>query len=109
MDKIKSINVLIVDDEPQAHDLLTDYINRTPILKLAGAASNGQMALKMGLNIQTDLLLLDIRMPKMSGFELLSAWPKPVPLVVITSAYREYALKGYEHAVVDFLEKPIFF
>ena len=109
MNKQKNIRVFLVDDEPQAHDLLKTYIERIPYLELAGAASNGPMALSMSSQIQPDLLLLDINMPKMSGFELLSEWPKPVPLVIITSGYREYALKGYEHAVVDFLEKPIFF
>ena len=86
-----------------------DYVERTPGLLLVGTAVNGQQAILECQKSEPDLLLLDIRMPRMSGFELLDRLHKPVPLVVVTTAYREYALKGYEHAVVDFLEKPIFF
>lgn len=103
------IRCLIIEDEPLAQDLLMDYVERTPGLLLVGTAVNGQQAILKCQDCEPDLLLLDIRMPRMSGFELLDRLQKPVPLVVITTAYREYALKGYEHAVVDFLEKPIFF
>lgn len=103
------IRCLIVEDEPLAQDLLMDYVERTPGLSLVGTAVNGQQAILKCRESEPDLLLLDIRMPRMSGFELLDRLQKPVPLVVVTTAYREYALKGYEHAVVDFLEKPIFF
>lgn len=103
------IKCLIIEDEPLAQDLLMDYVERTPALLLVGTAVNGQQAILQCEKSEPDLLLLDIRMPRMSGFELLDRLPKPVPLVVVTTAYREYALKGYEHAVVDFLEKPIFF
>ncbi|MFD2937766.1 LytR/AlgR family response regulator transcription factor [Spirosoma flavum] len=102
------IRCLIIDDEPLSQDLLIEYVERTPVLELAGTANNGQQALLKCQSLQPELLLLDIRMPRLSGFEFLDLLPKPTPLVVITSAYREYALKGYEHAVVDFLEKPIF-
>jgi len=103
------IQCLIIDDEPLAQELLIDYVERIPELTLVGSAANGQQALAMSLDLKPDLLLLDIRMPRMSGFELMEALPKPVPLVIVTSAYREYALKGYEHSIIDFLEKPIYF
>ncbi|CCH57553.1 putative response regulatory protein VC_A0850 (plasmid) [Fibrisoma limi BUZ 3] len=103
------IRCLVIEDEPLSQELLLDHIQRIPTLKLVGTASNGQIALQKCRELKPDLLLLDIRMPRLSGFELLSLLEKPVPLVVVTTAYREYALKGYEHAVVDFLEKPIFF
>ena len=102
------IRCLIIDDEPLSQDLLIEHVERTPVLELAGTANNGQQALLKCQSLQPELLLLDIRMPRLSGFEFLELLPKPTPLVIITSAYREYALKGYEHAVVDFLEKPIF-
>ena len=100
---------MIIDDEPLAQKVLSDYIELLPSLNLVGRANNGPMALTLSKTLQVDLLLLDINMPKMDGFELLSEWAKPTPLVVITSGNRDYALKGYEHAVVDFLYKPIFF
>lgn len=102
------ISCLIIDDEPLSQDLLIEHVERTPILELVGTANNGKQALVKCQELNPELLLLDIRMPRLSGFEFLDLLPKPTPLVVITSAYREYALKGYEHAVVDFLEKPIF-
>ncbi|GAB4019409.1 LytTR family DNA-binding domain-containing protein [Spirosoma migulaei] len=100
---------MIIEDEPLAQDLLIDHVERIPGLELIGTAINGQQALAKCKALKPDLLLLDIRMPRLSGFEILDLLPKPVPLVVVTTAYREYALKGYEHAVVDFLEKPIYF
>jgi two-component system LytT family response regulator len=102
------IRCLIIDDEPLSQDLLIEHVERTHILEFVGTANNGQQALVKCQELEPELLLLDIRMPRLSGFEFLDLLPKPMPLVVITSAYREYALKGYEHAVVDFLEKPIF-
>lgn len=102
------ISCLIIDDEPLSQDLLIEHVERTPILELVGTANNGKQALVKCQELNPELLLLDIRMPRLSGFEFLDLLPKPTPLVIITSAYREYALKGYEHAVVDFLEKPIF-
>lgn len=102
------IKCLIIDDEPLSQDLLIEHVASTPILELVGTANNGQQALVMCESLQPDLLLLDIRMPRLSGFDFLDLLPKPTPLVIVTSAFREYALEGYEHAVVDFLEKPIF-
>lgn len=102
------IRCFIIDDEPLAQELLIDHVDRTPSLQLVGTATNGQQALALCAQQKPDLLFLDIRMPRLSGFDFLDLLPKPVPLVVVTTAYREYALKGYEHAIVDFLEKPIF-
>lgn len=103
------IRCVIIEDEPLAQSLLIDHIDRIPSLELIGSANNGKTALKLCEELEPDLLLLDIRLPGLNGFDFLDLLPKPMPLVVVTTAYREYALKGYEHAVVDFLEKPIFF
>ena len=106
---IPPISCLIIDDEPLAQELLSDHVERVPYLHVIGKAQNSKQALSLCKELQPDMLLLDIRMPGLSGFEFLDLLPQPVPLVVVTTAYREYALKGYEHNVVDFLEKPIFF
>lgn len=106
---IPPISCLIIDDEPLAQELLSDHVERIPYLDLIGKAQNSKQALTLCKELQPDMLLLDIRMPGLSGFEFLDLLPQPAPLVVVTTAYREYALKGYEHNVVDFLEKPIFF
>lgn len=103
------ISCLIIDDEPLAQELLSDHVERIPYLQLLGKAQNSQQALLLCKQLQPNMLLLDIRMPGLSGFEFLDLLTPPTPLVVVTTAYREYALKGYEHNVVDFLEKPIFF
>ncbi|WP_338877517.1 response regulator transcription factor (plasmid) [Spirosoma sp. SC4-14] len=109
MNSIMPISCLIIDDEPLAQELLSDYVERIPYLHLLGKAQNSEQALRLCNQFQPDMLLLDIRMPGLSGFEFLELLQPPVPLVVVTTAFREYALKGYEHNVVDFLEKPIFF
>lgn len=103
------ISCLIIDDEPLAQELLSDYVERISYLNLLGKAQNSDQALELCKQSNPDLLLLDIRMPGLSGFEFLDLLTPPLPFVIVTTAYREYALKGYEHNVVDFLEKPIFF
>ena len=102
------ISCLIVDDEPISHRKLTEYIQRTGFLYLAGAATNAPEAIQL-CQQQPNLMFLDIHMPVMDGMELLSALPQPHPLVIITSAHPEYALKGFDYGVVDFLQKPFDF
>lgn len=104
---LKKIKCLIVEDEPNAQELLQDHIELTPSLTLVGVASNVQEAIQLCIEQKPDLLLLDIQMPRFSGFDLLDVLPKPVPFVIITTAHKKYAIKGYEHAVVDFLLKPV--
>ena len=104
------ITCVVVDDEPLAQHILIDFIEKRSILQLIGAATNVQEALPLIEQLKPDLLFLDIRMTRKSGFELLQSLAvTPTPLVVITSAYSEYALQGYDFSVVDFLEKPIAF
>lgn len=103
------ISCLIIEDEPMAQNLLMDFVEQIPSLSLVGVASNAQQALQLCQDKKPELLLLDIRMPRFSGFDLLELLPKPVPIVIITTANRKYALQGYEHAVIDFLLKPFEF
>jgi DNA-binding LytR/AlgR family response regulator len=108
-----SIRCFVLDDEPLATDLLSDYIGRLPDLHLVGVSNSPTKAL---LTLQqlsatgapADVLFLDIHMPRLTGFDLL----RPLgyrPKVIFTTAYREYALDSYEFDVVDFLVKPISF
>lgn len=99
---------LIVDDEPPARKLLADYVSKTPNLELAGVCSNGQEAFKFLREFAVDILLLDIRMPLMTGMDLLNELPDK-PLTIFVTAYEEYAVKGYELDVIDYLVKPVSF
>jgi DNA-binding LytR/AlgR family response regulator len=100
------IKCLLVDDEPIALDILAAYIQKVDVLELAGRCSSAVEAFTVLQSKPVDLLFLDIQMPQLSGFELLRTLPNP-PKTIITSAYREYALEGYELDVLDYLIKPV--
>lgn len=99
---------LIVDDEPPARKLLSDYVSRIGNLELAGVCSNGEEALRFLQEFPVDILFLDIRMPLMTGVDLLNELPEK-PLTIFVTAYGDYALKGYELDVIDYLMKPVSF
>ena len=100
------IRCLIVDDEPLAQRVLEKYISDVPYLELAGKCSGALEAMEVLHEKQTDLVFLDINMPKLSGTDFLRTQKNP-PLVVITTAYPEFAVEGYELNVLDYLLKPI--
>jgi DNA-binding LytR/AlgR family response regulator len=100
--------VLIVDDEPIARSILENYVGMLPQLELVGSAANAIEALQTLGNTQVDLLLLDIDMPQINGISFLQSLRNPPP-VIMTTAYSEYALEGYEQGVLDYLMKPIRF
>ncbi|ASK29631.1 DNA-binding response regulator [Chryseobacterium sp. T16E-39] len=102
------INCIVVDDEAHAIELLTLHIEQTPFLKLAGSAMNPAEALQLLNTTHVDLIFLDIQMPGMSGIEFLPLLGDKYK-VILTTAFREYALDGFDHNVVDYLLKPIFF
>lgn len=102
------LNCLIVDDEPPAHVVLERYIEKIERLTLQGHCYNALDALNFLHQHPIDLLFLDIDMPELSGLELLTALKNP-PRVILTTAYAEFALEGYEYGVVDYLLKPIRF
>lgn len=103
-----TLSCLIVDDEPPAHVVLERYIEKIGRLSLKGHCYNALDALNFLHQQPIDLLFLDIDMPELSGLELLKALKNP-PRVILTTAYAEFALEGYEHGVVDYLLKPIRF
>lgn len=105
---INNMNCLIVDDESPAQRVLEKFISDIPMLILAGKCKNVFEASSFLQEQNIDLLFLDINMPKMSGLDFLRTLKNP-PLVIITTAYREYALEGFELDVVDYLQKPFSF
>ncbi len=101
-----NINCIIVDDEPLAIEVLTSYIERIEIISLEKSFRNAISAFEF-LQVNTvDLVFLDIQMPKLTGINLLKTLNNP-PKVIFTTAYREYALEGFELEAVDYLLKPI--
>lgn len=103
-----SIHCMIVDDEPLAQTILQTYIERVPSLVLTKKCKNAVEASAFLHENSIDLIFLDIKMPQMNGFEFLETLPVK-PSIIITTAYSEYALKGYEYSVVDYLLKPFSF
>lgn len=101
-------NCMIIEDEPLATEVLQDHIRQVPFLKLVCACSDAFFAMERLREFDIDLIFLDIHLPKMKGFDLLKVLKKP-PRVIITSAYQEYAIQGYEFNVIDYLLKPIEF
>src|SRR5579863_8976385 len=99
------LNCVIIDDEPIARKLLQEYIEETDFLKLAGSAENPLKIAGLISEQNVDLLFLDINMPKMNGLEFLRSAIN-LPMVILTTAYGQYALEGFEMAVIDYLVKP---
>jgi two-component system, LytTR family, response regulator len=102
------LNCLIVEDEPLARNLLKDYVEKVSYLNLVEACSSPLAALDILRQESIDVLFLDIQMPELTGISLLKTLQKR-PYVILTTAYSQYALEGYELDVVDYLLKPITF
>jgi len=98
----------IIDDEFLAREYLKDYVSRVPFLKLVGDYDSPLLAIEDLKNHNIELLFLDIQMPDISGLEFLKTI-NPQPFVIFTTAFRKYALEGYEHNTIDYLLKPISF
>jgi DNA-binding LytR/AlgR family response regulator len=105
---MEKYSCIIVEDEPLAAEVLTDYIRQTPFLELKGICSDAIYALELLQRQPIDLIFLDIHLPKLRGYDFIRTL-KNQPQIIITTAYREYALEGYELNVVDYLLKPISF
>lgn len=102
------IKCIITDDEPMARKGLRGYIEKIDFLTLIGECEDAIQLNTLLKTQQVDLIFLDIEMPEMTGLELLLNLANP-PKVIIVSAYEQYALKGYEFEVVDYLLKPVSF
>ncbi len=100
------MRILIVDDEPAARRRLVLMLEELDE-EVVGQAANGVEALEMAREHRPDLLLLDVEMPEVDGFDVLRHLGEPRPLVVFQTAYDEYALRAFEHAALDYLVKPV--
>lgn len=105
---MQKYNCIIVEDEPLAAEVLSDYIKQVPFLELRGICTDAIYAMEKLQQEPVDLIFLDIHLPKLKGLDFLRALQHP-PQVIITSAYQEYALQGYEFNVLDYLLKPVEF
>ena len=102
------IHCLIIDDEPPAREILKQHIAGVEALELAGTCSNAVEAVSFLKEHPVDLLLLDIQMPQLLGTNFIRTLKNP-PKVIFTTAYRKYAVEGFELDAVDYLLKPISF
>ncbi|HAC16057.1 MAG TPA: DNA-binding response regulator [Bacteroidetes bacterium] len=99
---------LVVDDEPIAREILVGFIADVPGLSLVGVCNSALQAMEVLKNEPVDIMFLDVNMPRLSGIELLRALDR-YPAIVLTTAYPDYALQGFEMDVVDYLLKPFSF
>ena len=102
------ISYIIIDDETALHDIIADYASDLPYLVLKHNCYNAIEANEYLLQHEVDLIFLDINMPRLSGFDLLKSLNNP-PKVIVTTAYKEFALEGYNLNVTDYLLKPFSF
>jgi DNA-binding LytR/AlgR family response regulator len=102
------MNVLIVDDEPLAQEVLETYIDKIPDLRLVGKCSSALEANEALRKKDVDLVFLDIQMPQITGIEFVRSLSDP-PMIIFTTAYSDYALDGFDLGAVDYLLKPISF
>ncbi|ANQ51457.2 response regulator transcription factor [Flammeovirga sp. MY04] len=99
---------IIIDDEPIAHRIIEGYCEKISYLEKCGNAYDAFEAMELLHGSDIELIFLDINMPKITGFELLRSLSK-APKVIVTSAYKEFAVEGFELNVVDYLLKPFGF
>ncbi|WP_257669497.1 LytR/AlgR family response regulator transcription factor [Parapedobacter tibetensis] len=102
------VRCIAVDDEPLALDIIADYVAKIPELSLVASTTNAIEALTMVQNGEVDLVFLDVQMPELTGIQFLKIINGKCD-VILTTAYPQYALEGYELNVVDYLLKPIAF
>jgi two-component system response regulator LytT len=105
---VKKIKCIVVDDEPLARKVLKKHIDKVPSLELVKQCGDAMEAAACLHEFSVDLMFLDMKMPDMTGMDFIKTLSAP-PKIIVTTAYSEYALEGYEHAVIDYLLKPISF
>lgn len=105
---MSKISCIIIEDEPLAAKVLSDYIAQVPFLELKGSFKDAILATEYLHDNQVDLIFLDIHLPKLKGMAFLKTLANP-PAVIITTAYHQYAVEGFELNVTDYLLKPIEF
>src|ERR1700704_3825854 len=105
---MSKIKCMIIEDEPLAVKILVDYIRQTPFLELQGTFKDAILATDYLRSNSTDLIFLDIHLPKLKGMAFLKTLSHP-PSVIVTTAYHQYAVEGFDLNVTDFLLKPFEF
>ncbi|MEP2446871.1 MAG: LytTR family DNA-binding domain-containing protein [Balneola sp.] len=103
-----NLSCFIIDDEPLAIEVIESHVSKIDGLEVKATFQNAVKAFQALRESQVDILFLDIQMPRLTGIEFLRMMKNP-PKVIFTTAYREYALEGFELDVVDYLLKPISF
>jgi DNA-binding LytR/AlgR family response regulator len=103
-----NIKALIIDDEPLAQNVIEQYARKLPTLVISGKCNDAICAHEWLQGNQVDLIFLDINMPKLSGISFLKSL-KDAPMVILTTAYSEYAIEGFELDAIDYLIKPFSF
>jgi DNA-binding LytR/AlgR family response regulator len=105
---MQKYNCIVVEDEPLAAEVLQRYISEVPFLQLKEKCSDAVYAMDVLNKEQIDLIFLDIHLPKLKGLDFIKTLKDP-PKVIVTTAYRDYAVQGFELNVIDYLVKPIEF
>jgi DNA-binding LytR/AlgR family response regulator len=105
---MSNIKCIIIEDEPLAVKILSDYISQVPFLELQGSFKDAILATDYLRDHTVDLIFLDIHLPKLKGMAFLKTLPHP-PAVIVTTAYHEYAVEGFNLNVTDYLLKPFEF
>jgi DNA-binding LytR/AlgR family response regulator len=105
---MSKINCIIIEDEPLAAKVLIDYISQVPFLQLQGTFKDAILATDFLRHNTTDLIFLDIHLPKLKGMAFLKTLSNP-PAIIITTAYHQYAVEGFNLNVTDYLLKPFEF
>jgi two-component system, LytTR family, response regulator len=105
---MSKLNCIVIEDEPLAIKVLTDYISQIPFLELSATFKDAILATDYLRNNVTDLIFLDIHLPRLKGMAFLKTLASP-PAVIITTAYHQYAVEGFNLNVTDYLLKPIEF
>jgi len=103
---MKSLRAMIVDDEPLARTRIKRMLENIGSIEIVGECSNGREATQQIPKIQPDLVLLDVQMPEMDGFEVLQALKSKFPYVIFVTAYDQYAVRAFEVFALDYLLKP---
>ncbi len=101
------MKTLIVDDEPIARAILREELEGFPEVSIVGEAENGGVALQMIRDLRPDMVLLDLQMPVLSGFEVVRKLEPPLPVIVIVTAFDQYAIQAFDAGAIDYLLKPV--
>ena len=105
---LSMLTCMVIDDEPLAIELLKDHVSKVPFLQLENTFNNPMEALVNFNSNPVDLIFLDIQMPQLNGVQFMQLLQNRAQ-VIISSAYQEYAIEGFEHNVIDYLLKPVSF